>query len=113
ETYTEKAKRKFIENPWVPLGAVATTAAFSMAAVRMRQGEAKSFNIWLRWRIIFQAVTIAAVCAGTYSFGLTPHSTNPNLEAEADRRRREEKVLRDREEFEKRVQAAMEEHEAE
>ena len=41
-----------------------------MAMVRMRKGDAKSFNHWLRMRVVFQGLTIAAVCAGTYSFGL-------------------------------------------
>jgi len=115
ESYAEKAERKFRENPAVPIGALATTMALTMAMFKMRAGNAKSFNNWLRMRVLFQGLTIAALCAGTYNIGFKKSVGVDQAEEDAkeELRRREEKAGRERLEFEERMKAAEEMHESE
>jgi len=81
--------------------------------VKMRRGESRSFNNWLRVRVIAQGLTIAAVVAGTYSFGFRAEAGSKG-QAEADlEKRREEKVGKERAEFEGRLKMAEELHRAE
>jgi hypothetical protein len=78
-----------------------------MAMVKMRRGQSRSFNNWLRVRVLAQGVTICAVVLGTYSLGRRAVG-NP---VEADlQRRKEEKLERDRQEFEERLKSAVEVH---
>ena len=124
ETYREKAARKFRENPFVPVGmlssclrrtqfisvrgATATTAALIVAMVKMRRGQSRSFNNWLRVRVLAQGVTICAVVLGTYSLGRRAVGGDP---VEVDlQRRKEEKMERDRLAFEERLKSAVEVH---
>jgi len=65
ETWTEKFSRKFKENPWVPLGCLATCGALVMSAVKMRAGKSRSMNYWLRARVVLQGVTVVALVAGS------------------------------------------------
>ncbi|KIK07144.1 hypothetical protein K443DRAFT_673702 [Laccaria amethystina LaAM-08-1] len=67
EGWTEKFSRKFKENPWVPIGCVATCGALVMSAVKMRAGKSTDMNYWLRARVVLQGVTIAALVAGSMS----------------------------------------------
>ncbi|KAE9387782.1 hypothetical protein BT96DRAFT_948111 [Gymnopus androsaceus JB14] len=69
EGYKEKAIRKTMENPWVPLGTLVTAGALVMAAVRLRQGDSRKFQVWLRFRVAFQAFTIFAILGGLYKYG--------------------------------------------
>ncbi|KAH7878852.1 hypoxia induced protein conserved region-domain-containing protein, partial [Lentinula edodes] len=69
EGYKEKAIRKTKENPWVPLGTLVTTGALTMAAIRLRQGNSRKFQVWLRFRVAFQALTIFAILGGLYKYG--------------------------------------------
>ncbi|KAF8186411.1 altered inheritance of mitochondria protein 31, mitochondrial [Pholiota molesta] len=64
ESWTEKAQRKFKENPWVPLGCLATTGALVMSAVKMRQGQSQRMNYWLRARVALQGATLVALVGG-------------------------------------------------
>ncbi|KAH6910637.1 altered inheritance of mitochondria protein 31, mitochondrial [Coprinopsis sp. MPI-PUGE-AT-0042] len=65
EGWSQKFKRKFNENPWVPLGCLATVGALVMSAVKMRSGQAKQMNYWMRARVGLQGVTLVALVAGT------------------------------------------------
>jgi Hypoxia induced protein conserved region len=85
--------------------------------VKMRRGESRSFNNWLRVRVIAQGLTIVAIVAGTYSlgqrgFGVEAELNKTPVEADLERRR-EEKIDRDRKEFEGRLKKAEEAHRAE
>ncbi|KAL0579406.1 Respiratory supercomplex factor 1, mitochondrial [Marasmius crinis-equi] len=105
ETYGEKAIRKCQENPLVPFGALATTGALVMSAVRLRGGTSKQFQHWLRARVVFQALTILAVCGGVYKFG------QPNIEEnqralEIHKELVETKAARERAEFDERMKQA-------
>jgi len=114
ETYREKAARKFKENPWVPLGSMATVGALVVAMVKMRRGQSQSFNHWLRMRVAAQGLTIVAIVVGTHS--LRPKdvevSDDPTLTRnDADmERRRQEKMAREKDEFEERLKGAEEAH---
>ncbi|KAF7762289.1 hypothetical protein Agabi119p4_8882 [Agaricus bisporus var. burnettii] len=68
EIWSDKFKRKFKENPWVPIGCLATTGALFMASVRMRHGKSQDMQYWLRARVLFQGVTVVALLAGTVAF---------------------------------------------
>jgi len=86
--------------------------------VKMRRGESRSFNNWLRVRVIAQGLTIVAVVAGTYSFGYRQATPSNNAggksQVEVDLEvRREEKVGRERAAFEERLRVAEEMHKAE
>jgi hypothetical protein len=79
--------------------------------VKMRRGESRSLNNWLRVRVLAQGLTICAVVVGTWSLG---HRAAGGAPAEADlERRREEKAGRDRKAFEERLRVAEEAHGAE
>jgi hypothetical protein len=81
-----------------------------MAMFKMRAGQAKSFNNWLRMRVVFQGLTIAAVCWGTYNIG-NKNAADRTVDTEVEeQKRREEKVLRERAAFEERLKAAEEMH---
>jgi len=103
EGYREKAIRKFKNEPLVPLGALATTGALTMAMIKMRKGQSNSFNKWLRVRVIAQGLTIVAICAGTFTFSTyrPPKHDEPTISAI-------NKVQQDRVEFAERMRAAEE-----
>ncbi|KAL0946212.1 hypothetical protein HGRIS_012471 [Hohenbuehelia grisea] len=81
--------------------------------VKMRRGDSRSFNNWLRVRVIAQGLTVAAMVAGTYTFG-TKNTEAHKTQTEADRLQRiEERKERDKQEFEQRLKDAEEAHRAE
>jgi hypothetical protein len=99
------------------LGALGTTAALVTAMVKMRRGEARSFNNWLRVRVVAQGLTICAIVLGTYSLGqrnagIDPESGRTPVEADLERRR-EEKMDKEKREFEGRLKMAEDAHRAE
>ncbi|KAF8065106.1 hypoxia induced protein conserved region-domain-containing protein [Lyophyllum atratum] len=117
ETYREKASRKFKENPWVPLGSLATVGALVVAMVKMRRGQSHSFNHWLRVRVAAQGLTIVAIVAGTYSMrnkdvGASSDPTLTRNDVDVEQRRLE-KVAREKDEFEERLRGAEEAHDLE
>ncbi|KAF5313317.1 hypothetical protein D9611_008491 [Ephemerocybe angulata] len=65
EGWGEKFSRKVKENPYVPAGCLLTTGALIMSAVKMRKGESKQMNYWMRARVGLQGVTLAALVVGT------------------------------------------------
>ncbi|KAG5351615.1 hypothetical protein E4T56_gene13192 [Termitomyces sp. T112] len=116
ETYREKAVRRFKENPWVPLGSLATVGALVVAIVKMRRGQSQSFNHWLRVRVAAQGLTIVAICAGTWSMrpkdSLAHSSSATTVDVDGERRRLE-KMAKEKEEFEERLRSAEQSHQAE
>lgn len=85
--------------------------------VKMRRGESRSFNNWLRVRIVAQGLTICAIVVGTYSFGRRGAGVDVELgktPVEADlEKRREEKMEKEKRQFEGRLKMAEEAHRAE
>jgi len=66
ETGAQKFWNKMKREPLVPLGALLTCGALGYATVQMRRGNQKHFQSALRWRIVFQTVTVIAAVAGLY-----------------------------------------------
>ncbi|KAI0301252.1 hypoxia induced protein conserved region-domain-containing protein, partial [Russula brevipes] len=102
ETYREKALRKFKQQPLVPVGAAATTVALVIAMTKMRKGQSRSLNTWLRVRIVAQGLTVAAVVAGSWAYGV--QRPMPELDTSAA----QEKAALERAAFEDRLRAAEE-----
>ncbi|TRM66867.1 hypoxia induced protein conserved region-domain-containing protein [Schizophyllum amplum] len=108
ETWTEKATRKFKQNPWVPLGLFATAGAFVMASIKFKQGEHSKLNYWLRWRVVLQGITVLALVQGAGSY------TVKNVKKAADEQDRfiasvsEEKREEERRRFAQRLAEAEE-----
>ncbi|GLB39789.1 putative hypoxia induced protein conserved region [Lyophyllum shimeji] len=117
ETYREKAARKFKENPWVPLGSMATVGALVVAMVKMRRGQSQSFNHWLRVRVAAQGLTIVAIVVGAQAFrpkdAEAPGGDAGSMNDVDAERRRMEKLAREKDEFEERLRGAEEAHELE
>ncbi|KAJ8495279.1 hypothetical protein ONZ45_g1789 [Pleurotus djamor] len=113
ETYSEKAVRRFKQNPWVPIGTLATCAALITAMYKMRQGDSRSFNRWLRVRVIAQGLTVAAMVGGTYTLGARNLQASRAEEEQERIRRAEEKREEERRGFEERLRDAEEAHRAE
>ncbi|KXN89776.1 Respiratory supercomplex factor 1, mitochondrial [Leucoagaricus sp. SymC.cos] len=121
ETWSEKFKRKFNENPWVPIGCVATTGALIMSAVKMKAGKSKDMQYWLRARVGLQGLTLVALVAGSMALKnrkqkqLAESDVSDDLprnEATTELRR-EQKKGKEKAEFEERLRNAEMTHEEE
>ncbi|XP_016998597.1 HIG1 domain family member 2A, mitochondrial [Drosophila takahashii] len=64
ETTKEKLQRKIKENPLVPLGCLATTAALTAGLYNFRTGNRKMSQLMMRTRIAAQGFTVLALVAG-------------------------------------------------
>ncbi|KAH8303731.1 hypothetical protein KR018_008973 [Drosophila ironensis] len=64
ETTKEKLMRKIKENPLVPIGCVATTAALTAGLYNFRTGNRKMSQLMMRSRIAAQGFTVLALIAG-------------------------------------------------
>lgn len=62
--YHELVWKKCKENPFVPVGMLATFVAVTTAIVKMKSGNKESANLWFRWRVIAQGATIGALALG-------------------------------------------------
>jgi len=111
ETFGEKIVRKFKEEPLVPIGTVATCTALIIAATKLRKGDSKSLNNWLRMRVIFQGLTVAAIVAGSYQYGRTQKQLEEK--ARMDQERLLAQAAKERAAFEERLKGAEEAHAAE
>jgi len=111
ETPLQKFGRKFKQEPLVPIGAGLTTVALIMASIKLSRGDSKSLNHWLRARLIFQGLTIAAVVGGTYMYGQTKQQKEE--QERRDTMEAEYEKVKERRAFEERLKAAEEAHAAE
>ncbi|KAF5348794.1 hypothetical protein D9756_009784 [Leucocoprinus leucothites] len=119
ETWSEKFKRKFNENPWVPIGCLATTGALVMSAVKMKSGKSKDMQYWLRARVGLQGLTLVALVAGSMALqasrktqGVESADDLPRNEATTELLR-EQKKGKEKAEFEERLRGAELAHEEE
>ncbi|XP_072766932.1 HIG1 domain family member 2A, mitochondrial [Anoplolepis gracilipes] len=72
ETIFDKAKRKTQENPLVPIGIFATTAALTVGLVSFVRGKRDMQQYMMRARVSAQAFTIICIVTG---FILLPRSS--------------------------------------
>ncbi|XP_017769557.1 PREDICTED: HIG1 domain family member 2A, mitochondrial [Nicrophorus vespilloides] len=68
ETTKEKLFRKIKENPFVPIGCLATTMALCYGLVSFKRGDTKMSQYMMRSRVAAQGFTVVALVAG---LGLT------------------------------------------
>lgn len=61
----EKIMYRSKQQPLVPLGCLATTAAVIMAAKGVRTGNAPKAQFWFRWRVGLQGFTLVALVFGS------------------------------------------------
>ncbi|XP_075975397.1 HIG1 domain family member 2A, mitochondrial [Anticarsia gemmatalis] len=64
ETTQEKFVRKFSDNPFVPIGCLATVGALSYGLWTFRTGRKRMSQQMMRLRIVAQGFTIAALVGG-------------------------------------------------
>jgi hypothetical protein len=65
-SFNEKWQRKFRDNPFVPIGALATVGALAMGLRAFRGGETRKSQIYMRWRVGAQGATLLALLGGIY-----------------------------------------------
>ncbi|KDR77219.1 hypothetical protein GALMADRAFT_37971, partial [Galerina marginata CBS 339.88] len=111
EPWSSKFSRKFKENPWVPIGCLATCGALIMSAAKMRSGKSKQMNHWLRARVAIQGATVVALLLGS-TWGREWLKKNFGKEdaiaAEEADLSKELKREKERMEFEERLRGAQE-----
>jgi hypothetical protein len=61
----EKIIYRSKQQPFVPLGCLATTIAVIMAAKGVRTGNAPKAQFWFRWRVGLQGLTLVALVFGS------------------------------------------------
>jgi len=67
ETAGEKFKRKFYENPFVPIGCGLTATALGFGLWSFRKGERQMSQKMMRLRIVGQGFTIGALMFGIFT----------------------------------------------
>jgi hypothetical protein len=77
-----------------------------MASVRLRQGNSKKFQYWLRYRVGLQTLTIFAVLGGLYKYGQANLEENQRVMDKRREKEMEKKALLEKEEFEERIRQA-------
>lgn len=90
----ELFSRKFREQPLVPLGAGATTIALLGAGRAIQRGESNNFNIWCRYRVIFQGLTLIAALGGSLYYNKERNEMQRVKEEEREKMRIYQRDLR-------------------
>ncbi|WFC97895.1 Respiratory supercomplex factor 1, mitochondrial [Malassezia yamatoensis] len=75
ETNSQRILRKMKEDPLVPIGCVLTTVALTYASYALRKGNRETFQRALRYRVLFQTVTVVAAAASLFFIKAPPTST--------------------------------------
>lgn len=78
ENGLERFWNKLKRDPLVPLGSLATCGALMYATYHMRKGNRDSFQSALRWRVVFQGVTVAAAAISLYLYRPVPRGVDGN-----------------------------------
>lgn len=73
--FLEKCVKNCKEQPFVPLGTLATTVAVILAAKALRQGNRPGAQKWFRYRVGLQGFTIAALVVGGIVYGRDTQET--------------------------------------
>ncbi|XP_002740038.1 HIG1 domain family member 2A, mitochondrial-like [Saccoglossus kowalevskii] len=64
EGFKEKLTRKVKENPFIPIGMLATTTALTWGLVQFRKGNTRNSQMMMRMRIGAQGFTVIALIMG-------------------------------------------------
>ncbi|CCH43964.1 putative membrane protein [Wickerhamomyces ciferrii] len=67
--FIDKCIKNCKEQPFVPLGTLATCVAVGLAAHSIRIGNKQGAQKWFRYRVAFQGFTIAALVVGGLVYG--------------------------------------------
>ncbi|KAK9496403.1 hypothetical protein O3M35_013307 [Rhynocoris fuscipes] len=64
EGFTEKLMRRFKENPFVPIGCLATVGCLTLGLFSFHRGERRMSQLMMRARVVAQGFTVVALVAG-------------------------------------------------
>ncbi|KAM9311075.1 HIG1 domain family member 2A, mitochondrial [Gastrophryne carolinensis] len=64
EEFSSKFMRKVKENPFVPIGCLATAGALTYGLIAFKQGKTRQSQMLMRTRIAAQGFTVAAIMFG-------------------------------------------------
>jgi hypothetical protein len=99
------------EEPLIPAFAALTCLALVQASRKMSKGDQRSMNRWLRFRVIAQGATIAALLGYSYVYGFGKFAPVDVKHDDQERRRLHSE--KERERFESRMKEVEEMHRAE
>ncbi|CAH2277409.1 HIG1 domain family member 2A, mitochondrial [Pelobates cultripes] len=74
EGFKGKFVRKVKENPFVPLGCLATAGALTYGLISFKQGKTRQSQLLMRARILAQGFTVAAIMVGVAMTAMKPRS---------------------------------------
>jgi len=78
--YWEKGKKKCMEQPLVPIGALVTVGFLANGLRAFHRGDRKNQQFNMRGRVAAQAFTVLAMLYGAFVVNTKP-DVNPNIEA--------------------------------
>ncbi|XP_075065230.1 HIG1 domain family member 2A, mitochondrial [Mixophyes fleayi] len=64
EQLKSKFRRKLQENPFVPIGCLATAGVLTYGLIAFKQGKTRQSQLLMRARILSQGFTVAALMVG-------------------------------------------------
>ncbi|XP_053575803.1 HIG1 domain family member 2A, mitochondrial [Bombina bombina] len=74
EGFKNKFLRKVRENPFVPIGCLATAGALTYGLISFKQGKTRQSQLLMRSRILAQGFTVVAIMVGVFMAAAKPHS---------------------------------------
>ncbi|XP_056430680.1 HIG1 domain family member 2A, mitochondrial [Hyla sarda] len=72
EEFSTKFARKVRENPFVPLGCLATAGVLTYGLIAFKQGKTRQSQLLMRARILAQGFTVAAIMGGVVIAAFKP-----------------------------------------
>lgn len=79
ESFTDKLWRKCSQEPFVPIGCLVTVGFLVGGLKSFRNGQTARSQLYMRGRVVAQALTIVAVSAGAL-MGMKPHDRPVTME---------------------------------
>eukprot|EP01138_Halocafeteria_seosinensis_P014699 gb/GECG01015005.1/.p1 GENE.gb/GECG01015005.1/~~gb/GECG01015005.1/.p1 ORF type:complete len:147 (+),score=18.34 gb/GECG01015005.1/:1-441(+) len=75
-----KAKRRFLEEPLVPIGLVLVVGVFGRGLKALYSGDSKTSFRMMRYRVLFQGATVVAILYGMYFHHFTKQNNSTAME---------------------------------